>query len=248
MEDSAKRAKAENELENMSANAAGINMFVFGIYTIDRPKVYTNKRIALAEKDEKEYYVAFDGYKLDKYSKFFIENETFNLAYVKWDTLKREPNISWRHGHYERKEIKVRYSPENKRVLVPVTRRQYEVLHSVLYVLVIVFLIVALYIFLGLPIQVLISISKGNAFDKKNVRDFNIVARAFFVLGLLGLLLPYVFDLFLGNMIPDEFKCVSIVEGLSKTCWIFLLAIVVYIIGKAFQKGNTLEKEQDLTI
>jgi hypothetical protein len=36
--------------------------------------------------------------------------------------------------------------------------------------------------------------------------------------------------------------------GIWDVVWLFLISIAVFITGKAFQKGNTLQKEQDLTI
>lgn len=300
MEDSAKRAKTESERENRCVSASGISMALFGVYSMDVPKVYTRKeqwmkelvdkmdhatvaagdkikstadkdsiekiktrlrdslayykryyeeRIAIAEKyKEKYYYLAFDGYKLDEHSKFFIQNETYNLAYVKWDTAKKNANSSWQHGHYERKEIRVRYSAENERVLVPVSQHQYQALQALVYVLMFVLLVSGLYFFIGIPVQVLLNISRGQAFDENNVRYFNIIARLFFVLGLLYLFGPYIMDLFLRSIIPADFKRPPLTDGLGKICWLFVLSIAVYITGKAFQKGNTLQKEQDLTI
>lgn len=300
MEDSAKRAKNENELENRSVSASGISMALFGVYCMDAPKVHTSKDqlmkelvhkldnatiaagqristtankdsiekikaqlrdslayykryyeklIAITEKyNGKYYYVGFDGYKLDEDSKFFIQGETYNLAYVKWDTAKRNTNSNWQHGHYERKVIPVRYSAENARVLVPVSRQQYQALQALLYVLMFALLVTGLYFFIGIPVQVLLNISRGRAFDENNVRYFNVIARLFFVLGLLYLFGPYIMDLFLRSIIPADLKRPPFTEGLGKICWLFVLSIAVYITGKAFQKGNSLQKEQDLTI
>jgi hypothetical protein len=212
-------------------------------------KRHYEKRLALTGKGKDQYYyIGFDGYRLDDESKFFIQNETYNLAYVKWDTAMIDPNSNRKHGHYERKEIPVRYSAENERVLVPVTKHQYDALRSLFYVLWFVFLVGALYFFLGIPVQVLLNISRGLAFDENNVRYFNVIARLFFVLGLLYFFGPYILDLFLRFIVPADFKRPPISERLGSVCWLFVLSIAVYITGKAFQKGNTMQKEQDLTI
>jgi hypothetical protein len=204
--------------------------------SLDFYKRYYGKRIAIVGKGKDQYYyIGIDGYRLDRETKFFIQNETYHLAYVKWDTAKANPNNNWKHGHYERKEIPVRYSAENERVLVPVTKHQYEALRSLLYVLWFVFLVGALYFFLGIPIQVLLNISRGLAFDENNVRYFRVIG-------------PYVTDLFLSIIVPADFKRAPFTEGLSTPCWLFVLSIAVLITGKAFQKGNTMQKEQDLTI
>lgn len=217
--------------------------------SLDFYKRYYGKRIAMTGKvKDQYYYIGIDGYRLDDESKFFIQNETYNLAYVKWDTGKTNASSNWKHGHYERKEIPVRYSAENERVLVPVTKHQYDALRSLFYILWFVVLVGALYFFLGIPVQVLLNISRGLAFDENNVRYFRVIARLFFVFGLMYLFGPYIMDLFLRIIVPADFKRAPFAEGLGTPCWLFVLSIAVYITGKAFQKGNTMQKEQDLTI
>lgn len=217
--------------------------------SLDYYKRYYEKRIAIAGKGKDQYYyIGIDGYRIDRESKFFMQNERYQLAYVKWDTAKTNATSNWKHGHYERKEIPVRYSAENERVLVPVTQHQYEALRSLFYVLWFVFLVGALYFFVGIPVQVLLNISRGLAFDENNVRYFRVIARLFFVFGLLYLFGPYILNLFLRIIVPVDFKRAPFTEGLSTPCWLFVLSIAVFITGKAFQKGNTMQKEQDLTI
>lgn len=246
MEDSAKRVKTEQEIDNLSVGGDGMSIGVFGVYAMNR---HQNTWNAMAENNKDQYYyIGIDGYRLDRESKFFIQNETYNLAYVKWDSAKKDPNSNRKHGHYERKEIPVRYSAPDERVLIPVTKFQYNALRSLFYLLWFVLLVGMLYFFLGIPVQVLLNISRGLAFDENNVRYFNVIARLFFVLGVLYFVGPYILDLFLRFIIPADFKRPPFTEGLGSVCWLFVLSIAVSITGKAFQKGNTMQKEQDLTI
>jgi hypothetical protein len=217
--------------------------------SLDYYKQIHEKRMkATEETAEKYYYVGLGGYRLDHDSKFFIQNGTYNLAYVKWDTAKKTSNSNWKHGHYERKQIPVRYSADNEQVLVPVSHNQYKALQALQYVLCFVLLVGGLYFFVGIPIQVLLNISRGKAFDENNVRYFNIIARLFFVLALLSLFSPYIVGFFFRNVVPSDFKRAPILVGIWDVVWLFLISIAVFITGKAFQKGNTLQKEQDLTI
>ena len=50
------------------------------------------------------------------------------------------------------------------------------------------------------------------------------------------------------TLVNCDFKRAPFTEGLGTPCWLFVLSIAVFITGKAFQKGNTMQKEQDLTI
>lgn len=246
MEDSAKLIRTEQGIENRSVGGDGMGIGAFGVYAMNR---HQNTWNAMAVNNKDQYhYIGIDGYRLDRESKFFIQNETYNLAYVKWDSTKKNSNSNWKHGHYERKEIPVRYSAEDERVLIPVTKFQYDALRALFYLLWFVFLVGMLYFFLGIPVQVLLNISRGLAFDENNVRYFNVIARLFFVLGLLYFVGPYILDLFLRIIIPADFKRPPFTAGLGSVCWLFVLSIAVSITGKAFQKGNTMQKEQDLTI
>ena len=246
MEDSVRRIKTDRELENRGVGGDGMGIGVFGAYAMNR---HQNTWNAMAGNNKDQYYyIGIDGYRLDHKSKFFIQNETYNLAYVKWDTAKTDPGSNWKHGHYERKQIPVRYSAEDARVLIPVTKFQYDALRALLYLLWFVFLVGALYFFLGIPVQVLLNISRGLAFDENNVRYFNMIARLFFVLGVLYFVGPYILDLCLRFIVPADFIRPPFTAGLGSVCWLFVLSIAVSITGKAFQKGNTMQKEQDLTI
>ncbi|HEX6426173.1 MAG TPA: hypothetical protein VF008_00755, partial [Niastella sp.] len=138
------------------------------------------------------YYFGLHGYVLNKDAKFFIQNGTYNLAYIKLDTIIKNKTGSSEEGHYERKQIPVRYATEKKRLLIPVSRQQYNVLNIVVGVVSISLIFAALYFFLGLPILILISISKGRAFDDMNIRRFSIMARLMLAVALINVVLPYV--------------------------------------------------------
>jgi hypothetical protein len=208
-----------------------------------------NKRLAAVQANkEKHYYVALDGYKLDPESRFFIQNGTYNLAYVKNDRIKKKKEGEWKFGHYERKQIPVRYAAENERVLVPVNKKLYEGLNILFHVFWWGVMFAGVYFFLGLPVRILVSISKGKAFDELNVRRFNTIARVILGVGLFKLIVPYLLDFLLRNKVPDDFILPPFMTELWNFGGWFLLSMAVFITGKAFQKGNTLQKEQDLTI
>jgi hypothetical protein len=209
---------------------------------------YNKQFDAVHRNREKYYYVALDGYKIDVESKFFIQNGTYNLAYVKNDVIKKKKEGTWKFGHYERKKVPVRYAAEHERVLIPVNKQLYDGMYVLIHVLLWGVLFVGLYFFLGLPVRILVSISKGKAFDDINVRRFNTIACAILVLGLFKLIFPYLLDFLLRNKVPDDFMLPSFITELWNFGGWFLLALAVFITGKAFQKGNRLQKEQDLTI
>ncbi|OQP66270.1 hypothetical protein A3860_12255 [Niastella vici] len=194
------------------------------------------------------HYLSLQGYSLPESTKFFVQNGTYNLAYLKIDSVKQSHSDTWRYGHYERKQIPVRYSAENKMLFIPVSAQLYKVL-SIAGPLASCLLVAAgCYFFLGFPLQILINISRGNAFDDKNVRRLNLMALALLIATVGTILSPYIIRLCFWKMIPDDFIFPGIWSKVAAKTQLFIAVVVIYITGKAFQKGNKLQKEQDLTI
>lgn len=201
------------------------------------------------EEPGKLYYLGITGYSLAYEKKFFVQNGTYNLAIPKWDSVKKDGNgDSTRYGHYERRQIPVRYSTENKQLLIPVSFQQWKALKIILPVFNYCLLFAALYFFLGLPIQILVNISKGKAFDERNIKRFTLMTQVLLCWGVLNMLSPYILRLLFGKMIPDDFTLPGFWQMLNDNLGIFILVLAIFITGKAFQKGNRLQKEQDLTI
>ena len=204
---------------------------------------YYNSQI----KREYLYYLGLQGYSLDKSSMFFVQNGTYNLAFPEWDTVGVGGHSVW-DGHYVRKQIPVRYATKDKLLLIPVSQRHFNILKIVMGVLFLSMLFFAAYCLLGLPLLILINISKGRAFDDINFKRFNIMTRVLLGWMVVKILSPYILWLIYRKMIPDDFIMPNFWQLIWDNGQLFFIAVAIYIIGKAFQKGNNLQNEQDLTI
>ena len=69
-----------------------------------------------------------------------------------------------------------------------------------------------------------------------------------FIYSIGSLLMPYILYLLFSSLIPSEFKTPSLVENVINNFYPLLIAIVLFLISKAFQKGYRIQQEQDLTI
>ena len=69
-----------------------------------------------------------------------------------------------------------------------------------------------------------------------------------FCLGVVQLFSAYILHFIFRKMIPDDFTLSGFWQTLYDNCGIFILVLAIFITGKAFQKGNRLQREQDLTI
>jgi hypothetical protein len=200
------------------------------------------------ETGEKFFYLGLNGYDKDYQTKFFIQNGIFNLAYVKWDSVRKRSFDSTKTGHYEQKQIRVRYNENDKRILIPVTKNQYKFLNSALDILTLIWGFIFVYFFIGLPVQILINISKGNAFNVKNIIRLKTMAYIMFAYALLSTLAPFTLHLIFRKIIPDDFQQKSFSRILISNLYLFFIAIVIFIIRKAFNRGYKLQQEQDLTV
>ena len=214
-----------------------------------RLNLNTNKKAKENNKnEERHYYFGLNKYDLDYNNKFFMQGETFNLAYVKWDSVIKRTYDSTKTGHYERKQIEVRYSTDDKRILIPISKKKYDFFKSALSIFIFISIFFLIYIFIGLPIQILIDISKGKAFTKANIRRFKLVAYVLFFCTFLKVFSPYILNFFYRKMIPKEFHLEPVSSAIISNIYLFLIALVLFFVGKAFQKGYNLQEEEELTV
>ncbi|HEV8272261.1 MAG TPA: DUF2975 domain-containing protein [Chitinophagaceae bacterium] len=200
------------------------------------------------KKEQKLYYLGLEGYQLHYDSEFFVQNGNYYITVVKWDTVIKRKYDSTKVGHYERKEIAVRYSKDDERILVPISKKKYDFFKTALAAFIFISIFFLIYIFIGLPIQILIDISKGKAFTKENIRRFKLMAYVLFVCTFLKVFSPYILNLFYRKIIPKEFQLEPVISATINNIYLFLIALVLFFVGKAFQKGYNLQQEQDLTI
>lgn len=146
------------------------------------------------------------------------------------------------------KEIQVAYLADfNKAVLVPVSKGSFTLGRNFTYIVMALIALALLYIFIALPINVLLRIARGKVFTQINLRELHMIAYIALGLFVVQMILPYIVRFFFLKKIPAELT-VSF-SGLFNSTWeIGLFGIVMLAIARAFAKGYKLQQEQDLTI
>ena len=218
-----------------------------------RYNVRQNKLVQEKNKapDIYQYYFGLNGYDLNRENegtKFFIDNGKFYLAYVKWDSVIKREFDSTKTGHYERKQIKVRYNADDKRILIPITYKKYKLIYGIIEILFYLNIFLFAYFFIGLPVGILINIGKGEAFNAKNIKGFKTMALVLFIYAGIITMAPFIVRFFFRHLIPDNFEILPLQWRLTNNLYLFLIAIGLFIVGKAFQRGYKLQQEQDLTV
>jgi len=200
------------------------------------------------KKADRVYCLTLNGYTTDHDNKFFIQNDKFYLAIVKWDRVRKRTFDSTKIGHYIRKEIPFRYSAEDEKIKIPISKKKYAFLNFLFTILYYASLFGMAFIFFGLPVQILIDISRGKAFTKSNIRRFKIMAWVLFSYALFKTFAPYIINFFYQRLIPEELRLEPIGYRIINILYLFLIAVALYIVGKAFQKGYSLQEEEELTV
>lgn len=201
-----------------------------------------------SEKQDGQYYLSLGGYTLHHDSRFYIDKGTYNLMYVKWDSVTKRKYDSTRIGHYESKQIPVRYAAGDNNILIPISINTYNILATLLKVAFIFLLFIGLYVFIGMPVQILLNISKGKAFTEKNIHMFRVMSIVLFISTIISIFGPYILHIVFYKLIPSEFKLPGMFPTLINNLYLILIALILFFISRAFKKGYMLQKEQELTV
>jgi hypothetical protein len=144
-------------------------------------------------------------------------------------------------------EIKVAYLPASSTVLVPVSENFYKIASVVLLVVLMLWGIFAFFVAIILPINLLVNISKGKVFTKRNIRSLYLLAYTTFAYIIIQLVAPYIVCLFFLKKIPSELS-ISFSAIFNDEVSDLIIGIILLAIASAFAKGYKLQQEQDLTI
>ena len=74
------------------------------------------------------------------------------------------------------------------------------------------------------------------------------MAYVLFFCTFLKVFFPYILNFFYRKMIPDEFHLEPLSSAIINNIYLFLIALVLFFVGKAFQKGYNLQEEEELTV
>ncbi|HMK05199.1 MAG TPA: DUF2975 domain-containing protein [Ferruginibacter sp.] len=202
----------------------------------------------IGKEAETDYYISLSGYSLSAYdSKFFIYGDKYFLTYTKIDSVVKSVSGTISEGHYEKKEIPVRFTKDNL-ILIPISRKAFSFFHYLFYPVAIITGLLFIYFFLGLPTQVLVTISKGKAFTGQNIKNIKWISSFLIIFTLIKLLSPYFFHLIFFRKIPADFAFTSPLNYFTDNFKLIAFTLIITAIRTAFLKGYKLQQEQDLTV
>jgi hypothetical protein len=234
--------------ERLRQNETYGNSFTTGLLGVTELAENENNQTTSKPGKNKQYFLSLGGFELEEDVKFFIEKNTYNLVYVKWDTVGRTGENIDRVGSYKRIAIPVRYSNADKKIFIPISASQYTVGYVILIVLGVLMLAFVLFVIIGYPIQFLIRVSKGQAFTEANVSGLRVTALLIFISFIVSVTFPFLIRLVFSSFIHPFFKPLKFWPQLYDHLPSLFLAILVFAIYIAFKKGYKLQQEQELTV
>lgn len=209
-------------------------------------------KTGLFDKKEEEmttsYSISLRNYKIKEHAKFFVQNNTYYLAFVTWDSVNVGSETKELSGRYVRKQIPVMYSEAQKKIYVPVTKRTYTFINILLNVWGFFLLGYSILVILILPVFILIAISRGNAFTSRNIYGLKVITYSFVFFTVLKIFEPFILHSIFNSRIPAELQPMSFPEILNDSLAFLIISLILFVILKAFQKGYKLQQEQDLTV
>lgn len=219
--------------DNISSPFFGVQK----IYECDSCNSFDQKKFKL--EFENNYFIRLNGYTLKNDAWFFIDKGKYYIRhYPVWNTPK---------------EIEVRYSagyvnlPWDSALLIPISRKTYDIMKVLVIVLLVGVLLFSLYITIVLPVRILYSIATGKPFTKGNIQRLHIIGWVLLGFALLPSLISILIELVLSRKIPNEIYY-PFIQSIFDNRAILIAGLIVLLLATAFKRGYQLQKEQDLTI
>lgn len=200
-------------------------------------------------KAPKLHYIMLGGYTLkDPESKFFVDNNTYNIAYQVKDSVKYRQSDSVVYYHYERKQVPVRYSSRSNAVLIPISKKQYSILRPFVIGGDIMMAIIWMFLYVFGSIVILINISRGKPFARKNITYLRVMTCLAILYASIKVFFPYLLRQIYSDLIPADFTLPAFGNLLQDAWQPIFTAITIFLLMKAFAKGYRLQQDNSLTI
>lgn len=202
-------------------------------------------------RNKNHYYLALSGYRMSNTSRVVANGDTFILKYVKEDSVRKNHH----YGHYETKEIPVRYVKADPfarplaagYVLVPVSIAVYSILNITIMMIAIALALVGLYYGILRPLAVIANVSKGRMFGRQNTRNLRVAGRLFMAIAIAPLLFQMIFYFAIATKLPPEIS-LAFPQIFLQGRTFFVVAFIMLVLTKAFERGHKLENQNSSII
>ena len=194
-----------------------------------------------------KYFISLKGFALKSDASFLVDKNDYIIEKF----VEEKKTAYSTTGHIEQEKIRVRlaadHTKEGLTLLIPVSSRVFSWIEMFMYLFLVAGILAGIWIFIRLPVLVLINIANGKPFLKKNIRYLSCIGWGIIGCCMLMVILPGLIQLILSSMIPNEIYF-PFWPHLFDYRWGIFLGIAVLMLARAFKQGYKLQQEQDLTI
>lgn len=233
------------------SNGSGTYNIFFGLRRID--ECDSCNSVTSSKKDySSKYFFELGGFMLRNNTKFIIEKGKYYL--IKPIKVNVSFNVSYYNSEpmEEKKEIQVRlavpfFERKMTSLLIPLSERTGKILSTISDILMIITLIAGLYIFFVLPIRILVNIGNGHPFKATNHKYLKIIGWTILIITFIRITVPKAVEFFFRPMITDDIYnpfILSIFDFKKE----IVSGFAILLLAKAFKKGYSIQKENDLTV
>jgi hypothetical protein len=194
-------------------------------------------------------YIVLGGYTLNHGNdqNYFMEKGKSFLEYAILDKVKTDrQNNKVTYGHYAYKELPFRYAEKGKYILVPCKPSAFTIFknaYNLITALLALFYFIVIFV---LPLKILLNISKGNVFSKRNISSLYLISYSLFAVVLISPLISIALRFLFGIYRFPEFRYDY--WGLVDKNYVAFIAVIALGVAKAFSKGFQIQQEQALTV
>jgi DUF2975 family protein len=221
---------------------------LIGISKIEECDTCNSFRSSLKSPGKSKYFVALPNYTIRQNASYYIEKDKYYVDYFVPDSAS---SVEVSVGHYENKEIKIRYavgdSDQGGTILIPVSKNAYHFYHVLTLIMMAVLIIVGVFIVLVFPFSILLNIAYGEPFKRSNIRNLSLLGWFLLAVPIVSSIIPLIIGFFLRNDIPDQFYFPFGVVLMESKTWL-IAGLAVLLLASAFKQGYKLQQDQDLTI
>jgi DUF2975 family protein len=236
--------KQLQSLEKANSNARGNGWSFLSLGYSEINNNWMND--ASNKQEDRTYYLALSGYKLEPRSEFYIENGRWLVKTPSQDLT----NEGSKYVHFVSKQSLVRYSTQLDdragEVLVPFSKGQFQVVKILTWLLMIAIFVFGIRILFSIALFLMQIINK-KTFSGENYRSLEIIGISFIVLSLLPFLIGLIMNLIFNNKIPDEINF-PFWENLIRYKAITFTGLIILLIARAFKKGHKLQIDNEIII
>jgi hypothetical protein len=196
----------------------------------------------------RKYYLALTGYRLNEWTRFNIRGDKYFLEKEIVDAGdKSSAQIKLVQHESPVRFVASRDNLNKGMVLIPVSQKQFKLVRVMTYCIIALLLIVAIIVTIILPLRILFSIAKGQAFTKRNTMLLNIIGWGFIGFAVVPNLLALLFSVIFGDGIPAGIY-LPVRETVLYNSGLLIVGLIILLIASAFRRGYLVQEENESMI